>query len=286
MECCRERKEWHLLTQEERCLFVDAMVVASTQQPYKNCYDNLVNFHGKYFYKGLHGGPTTFFLPFHRWYILQLENLLRRVNCKVTMPYWDWSAEAETWKDSIVWNTKCGFGGDGNPNKSYRISGLFGVLKWKPPGIPAVTRSFNGFFPNTKRVCAIQQYGASQYAQWHRAVELTLHNPVHCSIGGDMIKGTMCTDMAANDPIFFLHHVFIDHLWYDWQQKGREYLEHKAYAKDTTFMPIAHETSPSQVYDLFKQPGCIKICPQTPTCLLNVPNANPLRMELLEDEYN
>ena len=38
----------------------------------------------------------AFFLPWHRWFILAFENLLRKVDCKVTVPYWDWSAEAQT----------------------------------------------------------------------------------------------------------------------------------------------------------------------------------------------
>lgn len=31
------------------------------------------------------------FLPWHRWYILEMENLLKEVDCWVTIPYWDWS---------------------------------------------------------------------------------------------------------------------------------------------------------------------------------------------------
>ena len=31
------------------------------------------------------------FLPWHRWFILEMENLLKEVDCRVTIPYWDWS---------------------------------------------------------------------------------------------------------------------------------------------------------------------------------------------------
>ena len=267
MNCCRERKEWHSLTQAQRCLFIDTLIIASTQQPYKNCYHNLINLHGVYFHRGLHGGPKTFFFPFHRWFLLQVENLLRRINCSVTIPYWDWSAEADRWKDSVVWDSKCGFGGDGNSSQVFHISGPFGNLRWKPPGIEAITRLFSDKdLPSIQQVCEIQEIGADEYERWHNKTEKNLHNTFHCRIGGDDISGTMCSDMAANDPVFFLHHGFIDHLWSDWQKKGREYLEHEAFSRNTAIMPISNHTSPSQVYNLLKQPGCVKVCAQASTC--------------------
>lgn len=41
-----------------------------------------------------------------------------------------------------------------------------------------------------------------------------LHNRVHMWVGGSMGPGT-----SPNDPLFFLHHAFIDKLWYDWEQR-------------------------------------------------------------------
>ena len=39
-----------------------------------------------------------------------------------------------------------------------------------------------------------------------------LHNRVHVWVGGDMLPGT-----SPNDPVFFLHHCFVDKIWADWQ---------------------------------------------------------------------
>ena len=39
-----------------------------------------------------------------------------------------------------------------------------------------------------------------------------LHNRVHLWIGGNMAPMT-----SPNDPVFFLHHCFVDKLWADWQ---------------------------------------------------------------------
>ena len=41
-----------------------------------------------------------------------------------------------------------------------------------------------------------------------------LHNRVHEWIGGSMQPGT-----SPNDPIFFLHHAFVDKIWADWEQQ-------------------------------------------------------------------
>lgn len=42
------------------------------------------------------------FLPWHRWYLLQMENLFRRIDCRVTVPYWDWSLFSGTpWRSTV-----------------------------------------------------------------------------------------------------------------------------------------------------------------------------------------
>lgn len=50
-----------------------------------------------------------------------------------------------------------------------------------------------------------------------------LHNRVHLYIGGNMAPMT-----SPNDPVFFLHHCFIDKVWADWQalQQSRTPMRH------------------------------------------------------------
>jgi len=40
-----------------------------------------------------------------------------------------------------------------------------------------------------------------------------MHNRVHVWVGGSMNPGS-----SPNDPVFFLHHCFVDKLWADWQK--------------------------------------------------------------------
>ena len=44
-----------------------------------------------------------------------------------------------------------------------------------------------------------------------------LHNRVHVWVGGSMLPMT-----SPNDPVFFLHHCFVDKVWADWQSLQRE----------------------------------------------------------------
>ena len=49
-----------------------------------------------------------------------------------------------------------------------------------------------------------------------------LHNRVHLYIGGNMAPMT-----SPNDPVFFLHHCFIDEVWDDWQVRLSWHLRHR-----------------------------------------------------------
>ncbi|MGA5696090.1 MULTISPECIES: tyrosinase family protein [Bacillus cereus group] len=78
-----------------------------------------------------HGGPA--FLPWHRYYINQLELDLQQIDSTVTLPYWDWtvnnstdpSASGSPWTNDFM-------GGDGDPNQGYAVTtGPFTGDNWK-----------------------------------------------------------------------------------------------------------------------------------------------------------
>ena len=83
----------------ERYRFIRALVTASTKMPYKKTYERIVGQHTANF-KKLHNKEQ--FLPWHRLYLLNMENLLRRVDARVTVPYWDWSLfSSEPWAKKV-----------------------------------------------------------------------------------------------------------------------------------------------------------------------------------------
>ena len=256
------------MTQAERCRYVDVIFKASTLPPWKNCYDELIRIHRVQFNNGIH--QQSFFLPWHRWYILALENLLRKIDCNVTVPYWDWSLEPQTWQNSIVWAVQCGLGGNGDPANNYYVNtGLFRQSNWQLTPSAADTdlrRRFNGVLPDCASVAMVQRLGIAEFNTWHTFVSSNLHDAVHCNIGG-----TMCSQDSANAPEFFLHHGFIDKIWADWQNKGPNFKNLPYYPQNTDPMPAAFDHSPSNVYDLNSQPGCVRVCiePSARPCRLN-----------------
>jgi hypothetical protein len=86
---------------------------------------------------GIHSAAQ--FLPWHRWYLNQLEDVLRKVVPGITIPYWAWEDEPRGQQfSSSFWDADIGFGGgrgggasgqcvpDGK--LSARCSALFGLL--------------------------------------------------------------------------------------------------------------------------------------------------------------
>lgn len=42
------------------------------------------------------------FLPWHRWYLMKMENILRKIDCRATIPYWDWSLfSGQPWRRQV-----------------------------------------------------------------------------------------------------------------------------------------------------------------------------------------
>ena len=116
--CYRVRKDFTKMDIEERKRFINTYKMASLHPLFKKDYENVVAFHINAPDKLLHHTPKIFF-PWHRWFLVQFENLLRRIDCRVTAPYWDWSRVAHHW-----WR--------GSGNRDLWNSGEHGVgRRWK-----------------------------------------------------------------------------------------------------------------------------------------------------------
>ncbi|MFE0464313.1 tyrosinase family protein [Kitasatospora sp. NPDC058965] len=133
------------------------------------------------------------FLPWHRVFLDQVENALRRIHAEVTIPYWDWTTDQQvpTWLATVL------------PT----------VIVPGPTGqVIRVTRS-----PGSQQL--LQQItspldtvmGAGDFTTFVDGLE-SIHDDVHVWVGATM--SDLMT--AAADPLFFLHHANIDRLWWTW----------------------------------------------------------------------
>ena len=258
--CVRIRKEFTSLTTAERKRHIDTILkVSEIGSIYRAKYEQLINEHYELFRTSIH--EKEHFLPWHRYYILRYENLMRKADCTFTATYWDWSLDSRepfsTDSDSL-WNSDTGFGGDGaDADQNCVLDGPFRKGAWsrvRPDnarrGPDCVMRNFNGNPPEEIDVlCVLNMDDFSEFELFLRA---DLHDNVHCRIGK-----TMCTEEAASAPEFFLHHAFIDKIWDDWQKKSSAHKN--AYFPTVLGNMPKTNLRPDQLIDLSNQPGGVSV---------------------------
>ena len=243
------------MSNTERVRYIQTVKTASTNQAYKSQYDTLLTLHKTIFNTGIH--QLDFFLPWHRWFILQYENLLQQIDCRVTVPYWDWSLVGGSPFSSSVWNTgNNGFGGNGGPGGSCVNTGPFRQGVWSLPasaGGGCLTRNFFGTAPDAIAVQNLisSNPNPSHFLNFEVMLRVQFHNVVHCRIGG-----TMCTGDSASAPEFFLHHGFVDKIWWDWQKQSNAHKFNTYFLTQTAQMTSTPYRS-KDFLDLNNQPGCV-----------------------------
>ncbi|KAI8912308.1 hypothetical protein DFJ77DRAFT_432104 [Powellomyces hirtus] len=172
-----------------------------------------------------HQRPHT--LPWHRQFLRQYELDLQRASNDSTIfvPYWDWSLDSQNPGAAKVLNI---FGHNGNKAARNCVTdGAFAnwSIKMSDSGTNApahcMTRNWNNTNPANDMAhlppfiapeALATAFREKEYDLFRQKVEAGGHNHLHNAFGGDMASGWSCTD-----PIFWLHHAFIDKLWAMWQ---------------------------------------------------------------------
>lgn len=193
-----------------------------------------------------HRGPA--FLPWHREFLRRFEKDLRAEVPGVTIPYWDWTQDAELSdpKTAPIWNDDF-MGGDGDPSDNNYVK--TGPFKYDPSdsttwrvantdgveindGLRRELGVRSSSLPTADHVTTAQNTVPYDQANWNTVSSPSyrniiegwlavdgqnapnLHNRGHMFVGGSMMPMT-----SPNDPVFFLHHCFVDKLWADWQRQ-------------------------------------------------------------------
>ncbi len=248
----RVRKEVHAMTVEERTLFT---------QTYRQAWDapdselqQLADDFLANFSQGLHNNGA--FLPWHRGYVLQVENILRGISPNITIPYWNWSLNPLINQDPI-WGSGPGqFSGDGGTNRCVADDGPFGSGSgFEMTNGGCLQRQLGGGSAASEATVDelfTQFASAAQYDNFRNRLEHGpgMHDSVHCLVGG-----TMCSARASNDPIFFLHHANVDRIWAEWQELSEAH--RSAYTGNTSLndlMPASPYT-PRDLLDIRHLPA-------------------------------
>jgi tyrosinase len=196
-----------------------------------------------------HLGPA--FLPWHRKFLLNFEADLQRVskNANLMIPYWDWSnnvTRMNIWTPSYV-------GGNGSATDHVITDGPF--VNWgityernglTSSGIRRALSTPLGSMPDmhmdmgnsndipilpdineVMMALMLDTYDSPPYNDssheprtfrntfegWEKE-GCKLHNTVHLWIGGHMRS----VAISVNDPVFWLHHAFVDKIYDLWQR--------------------------------------------------------------------
>jgi hypothetical protein len=162
------------------------------------------------------------FLPFHRAYMLEFERDLMTRGAAF-LPYWDSTKESQDPPSSPLLTAKYFGANDGR----HIVDGPFARAA------PMSYRAVVGGGP------LIRQYGSSTGAFYAKSIidneimrsgfsdfsnrlEIGPHSVVHSIIGGS--GGQLASAVSPEDPLFWVHHCFMDKLWDDQQrQYGYKY---------------------------------------------------------------
>ncbi|WP_073763611.1 tyrosinase family oxidase copper chaperone [Streptomyces sp. CB02923] len=218
-----------------------------------NSHDYIHRDHGR---RTAHLTPSL--LPWHRQFLLYFEQELRAIDPAVTLPYWDWTSdrgrESPLWADDFMGGD--GRPGDRQVTAgpfARRNGWRLGVdvrptghdVAWlnghytqddrhfltralRRPGVLSTARQLEAALALPVYDCPPWNHLSGQsrsqrsfrnhlegYAKfpWERDWG-KLHGSAHAFVGGHMdFIG------SPNDPVFFLHHCFIDKIWAEWQRR-------------------------------------------------------------------
>ena len=86
LDCSRNRRPWHLISNQERQLYIDGMIELSNQGKLKIFTQQHENLQAS---NQAHGNSA--FLPWHRYFLWELESNIRGLGGNFScfsMPYW------------------------------------------------------------------------------------------------------------------------------------------------------------------------------------------------------
>jgi tyrosinase len=220
-----QHKPWGMLTQAEQTQYIEATLClmdapAKADIPGAKTlwdelqYNHIINAHAVH--------DVGHFLPWHRSN-LAIHGQLMRDECGYDgpLPYWDETADAglTDLNESVIFQ-KNSFGGNGSGPDGYITDGPFAnsTLRMRPknqtPEDHHIYRNFN----ETRLVGASQPvldscFAIKTYASFWECLGGMPHGAGHGGAGGLM------NDVQASpgDPLFYLHHGWLDAMWWKWQ---------------------------------------------------------------------
>lgn len=181
----RCRRDYRDLTSAEKQRFIEALYDAKA----RGVVDSFADEHEVHF---SHGHQNSSFLPWHREFLRRFEAELQVYDARVMLPYWNSSNDQST--GSALWDNSF----LGQFDSAWSLGRNLGN---------------GGFLASPDTVDSV--LGETTYDVFWDRLEGEVHNGPHPWVGGLMGGAT-----SPHDPVFFLHHTYIDMLWAQWQLRN------------------------------------------------------------------
>ncbi|KAF2866050.1 hypothetical protein BDV95DRAFT_210831 [Massariosphaeria phaeospora] len=224
----RKRQAWHKFDNTQKLAYINAELCLM-QKPAtlglpsaKTRFDEFQAIHQLQAYATHFVGA---FLPFHRAILHAHESALRsECNYAGFQPYWQEQLDAGKFKSSAIFDPVYGFGGDGSGPNNCITTGPFANY----------TNHLGPSYENTdhcidRKINDVMSAGSAQkevnsclakttwVAAWN-CIEAQPHGGGHGGVGAQMMNGVS----SPGDPLFYLHHTWLDKIWWDWQAKDKK----------------------------------------------------------------
>lgn len=223
------RKDYREMTDYEKTELVNAFYTVRSTTPDR--ITDMANFHMDFFnYDNINPNvldihfnlpdepEKEIFLAWHRQFVFEMEQVMQELNPRISIPYWDSSQDQSP--NSQLWDVD--FMGSFNSNWGLgRRLGLYNDLP-SPSSVSNLMLETDFF----------------------EFSDLFERQPPH-SGAHRWVSGAMITSASPRDPVFYLHHAFIDKIWHDWEELHHTsfYLRNDMIRYDGTYV-FAGETLP------------------------------------------
>ncbi|KAM7206881.1 hypothetical protein V8F20_002587 [Naviculisporaceae sp. PSN 640] len=221
----QKRKSWHDMAESDKKAYLAAnrCIITSPQKlnrlpGAKTRWDELVSLHQIH---ALQIHTTGQFLPYHRYYLKTFEFLMQECGYHGPLAYWDETRDAGKFSSSPVFSATTGVGGSGKGAQSCVMDGPFANLTVNiGPGFKSqprcINRKITDFFSSQCGSSYVTKaLSGKDYATALDGIYSGPHLLGHMALS--MMNGDSIT--SSGDPLFFLHHGFVDKMWWDWQAK-------------------------------------------------------------------
>ncbi|OAG11099.1 Di-copper centre-containing protein [Paraphaeosphaeria sporulosa] len=145
---------------------------------------------------------------------MHVHEQMLRIECgyKGLQPYWDEPRDAGKCSSSIIFDATTGFGGDGRELDGCLTDGPFANYS-------------NAIGPEFLVTDHSIDRNISDETAWP-CIQVKSHNGDHTGTGGQDSTRSLTLTQVSNpisspgDPIFYLHHTWLDKVWWDWQAQN------------------------------------------------------------------